>query len=751
MDSIKINDLTFLRSAAARDNRVESAGIFKEKSLPMDGLSFDTLDADLYTGTLHESLRAVQAGAPVLVYRGEKQYARFVLEGLKRTGASSYHVTANSPMSALTSMPHPGGIYTGQTVEQVARDICGSVPVMVKSNLAGVKLYGWLPYATARDNLSQVLFAVGAYLGTDLNGVLRVEPLWDGVASTVIPDRMYSGGSVEYGSAVSAVTVSEHQYVQGNEDKELFNGTTQAGDLITFDEPMHSLSATGFTILESGANWAKLSAGSGVLTGKAYIHTTRQVTETVTAGAAENIKTVKDATLVSLVNSVAVAKRLADYYRHTEVIKNPVVAGGEKPGHVVSVYHPYNKKMVRACISGADTTMSATLKSDLTALVGFKPPQVEGSQYFDTVDILTASGSWTVPEGVTMIRAVLIGAGRGGWSGLPGERSPAGEIETESSTGETTKTRERYMTETLGGEGGAAGSGGDAGKVYSVILSVTPGQVIPLRVGAGGPGGASGTVSAQGDAGGETTFGELSSGFGEILPSGFFDEIGKRTFALPGPAGIKGGSGNGERFTSGTGWEYVPGQSITVDGVEYKPGADQKSTYIESERGSFDGASSYGYKGAFAWGGYGGGAAYGCNGADGYPATGNDDAHEGYVATTNSSATAKGASGGKGADASPPPAQTEIGTGGRGGNGGGGAGSYGFASVENVVLQSGSDAALNVMYPYRSLGGNGSDGGAGGPGGVLVYYQAPAASKRGPLATRDGKWLLDSLGRRSIV
>lgn len=95
-----------------------------------------------------------------------------------------------------------------------------------------------------------------------MEGFLRVEPLWDGVASTVTMDRMYSGGSVPYESPISAVSVTEHQYIQGTEETTLYDGTAQEGQLVTFDEPMHSLKATGFSILSSGANWARLSTGT---------------------------------------------------------------------------------------------------------------------------------------------------------------------------------------------------------------------------------------------------------------------------------------------------------------------------------------------------------------------------------------------------------------------------------------------------------------------------------------------------------
>ena len=48
-----------------------------------------------------------------------------------------------------------------------------------------------------------------------------------------------------------------------------------------------------------------------------------------------NVKTVKDATLISLVNSRAAAERLAGYYKCVQSIRADVVYRGEKPGDVL--------------------------------------------------------------------------------------------------------------------------------------------------------------------------------------------------------------------------------------------------------------------------------------------------------------------------------------------------------------------------------------------------------------------------------
>jgi hypothetical protein len=97
-----------------------------------------------------------------------------------------------------------------------------------------------------------------------------------------------------------------------------------------------------------------------------------------------------------------------------------------------------------------------------------------------TVDIITASGFWVKPPGVTFARVMMIGAGGGGASGQSG-----------------------------GGSSALGGAGGDAGQVANFILVDTeiPG-VATVVIGAGGAGGASVTNSTGNDgaAGGDTKF-----------------------------------------------------------------------------------------------------------------------------------------------------------------------------------------------------------------------------------------------------
>lgn len=691
------------------DETLRSGNEYQITSLIADELQADTIELEVKCSD--KNIVVFTENAPLQYYRENLLRSTYYVQSIKRIGDDKYTISADSAMGLLMKRLHVGGIYTGQTVKEVVNEICGNIPILVKTVFADTKLYGWLPYckppkSSARNNLAQVLYVIGAALTTDNNGVLRVEPLWDGISSSIGETRMYFDGSVETEKPISAVTVTEHQYIAGTDEKELFSGTSQQGDIITFSEPMHSLTATGFTILDSGANYAKISSGSGSLKGKTYIHNTRLVTQTVTENAAENVKSVTDATLVSLVNSSAVAKRLADYYKCRETITNGIVSGQEKPGHVVSVYHPYDKKMVSACIVSLDTTMSGTLKSEMAALVGFLPPQPETTEYYDERVLLTGSGEWeSVIDGE--IRVVVIGGGETGASGSAG--SSAG-ISSQSKSGSSGS-----YSGSSAGQGGEGGEGGSGGKILIASLNVITGQKFQY---------------AAAQPAGNSTFGELSSASGETSVDGYYDLVTQTFFGRKGANGIKGGNGGSPGNNGQAVGDYLGGYGIN------------SKTVSQTKYGTSGTVTANG------WGG--GGAAQGANGATSagevyinlYGEFNSNDPSQSVVTLSgNCSGGGKGANGANGNDGE------NYGDGGDGGHGGGGAGAVGTLSMS--FSPSGKNPKTETGGAW-ALGGSAGAGGAGKPGCIIIYYRKKKELQSGWLKDKNGKLVLDRLGRRII-
>lgn len=708
VNKLVYGDLTFT------DDEIQDGEVYDAVALLSDALEIGTLNVGLYIrdGETGAALTAFRRNDKMLYYYRDKLRGTYYIESVQRTGKYTYEISANNAIALLEQSSHLGGIYTGQTVDELVAEIC-TIPYIIQNKFAGIKLYGWLPIATRRANLAQVLFAIGAHAKTDQNGTLRIESLWDGISGSIPPDRVFWGDKVTYESKVTEVSVLEHQYIKGTEEVTLFEGTAVAGDVIQFGEPAYDLAASGFSVQSSGANYAVLSAGTGTLTGKKYVHMTRDVRVPVSEDDVDNVIEVKEATLVSLTNSAAVAQRLAGYYQYIEALDHEVVYGGERPGDVVAFEHPYGGA-AKGTVQNAAITMGGRLVAEEHISIGYVPPRYETEEILDERVVLTGSGSWTVPDGVTSVRVVCIGGGEGGQAGFNGKSGTGSSIIV--TTKEQTAGGSWSASAGSGGDGGEAGEGGSGGKVYQETLDVTPGQSIAYQCGAAGPGGASN--GAEGSQGGATTFGNLTSEQGSASSIGYVDPVTGEEFAKPGTAGTAGAAGGRGGSTSGYG----------EDGEDVPPntgGAGARYYYY-----SFTDYDSHNER--TAGGGGGGGAAKGANGTD---------AKSSYNTM------------GDGADGASPPAPAApslFGAGGHGGHGGGGGGGCGALSASAEPYETGMPTGI-WMTPARGAGGRGSAGSSGGAGGIILYFGVTKKVISGPIKDSAGKVLLDRLGRRLIV
>lgn len=743
-----VNEIRYKGVSYATDDDIKvPSGILYE----VKALRSDSLEANSLTVTVFSNDKAIMGFAKndkVEYFRDGRRVGVYYLQTVERVGSAAYTLSALSALGRLITMRHVGGIYTGQTVAEVVPQICGPVAVMIESVYASRKLYGYLPYSnpdtrtgngrSARDNLSQVLFAIGASLGTDENGVMRVEKLWDGVSATVTADQINEDScSTVYETPVSAVEITEHQWVKSQDTVTLFEGTAEDGALVTFEDPAHSLTAEGFTITEQGDNYAILSAGTGTLTGKSYNHLTRIVRRTVTEGAEENVVTVSDATLVSLTNSADVAKRMADYYRHRETIRVDVEPGTERAGRVVQIFHPWDKKMVQACVESRETVISGILNSQTSALVGFKPAQPESAEYLDERVVLTGSGEFQIPEGTTTIHYVMISAGQGGHCGEKGE--PSGTAPHFTHKNEQWGDTITGYAMGLGGKGGPGGKGGMGGRIVEGDLDVAQLKSLAYACGKSGKGAEFSPDDLPGTDGTDTVFHGMTTAGASAPDWGFTDPITGEQFGGVGEDGLPGGDGAGRDPSATDYWKdnnallYVSG-TVThdEDGNAFAPGpVDGSDGKINITRiRSSTAPVSLGWYSS----GLGGGPAAGANGKAG-------SSGRGLPGETTVDVT--GGSGADGMTATLTPSKPKrYGRGGRGGYGGGGAGSGGIA----VKNGSGTTTAGTP-----GAGGLGGPGGPGADGCVILYYRKYGQVKSGPLVQRGGGLFFDRLDRLFIV
>nr|DAW42317.1 MAG TPA: hypothetical protein [Caudoviricetes sp.] len=739
-------------------DRLAAGTVYLSKSLLGDELEPNTLSVTVETES--KALLSFEIDDPVTYFYQDNKRGTFYLQSVTQVAWNKYDLYATSAIGLLLKRVHRGGIYSGTSAESLLSSICGPIPFRMQTRFSSSKLYGWLPYvkppaSSARDNFMKVLFALGATVTEDLDGALKIEELWDGVSGDAQKNRMGQGASVIREGKVTSVSLIEHQWVQGGDQTDLFEGTAAQGTEIVFDEPMYNLTASGFSILERGANYAKLSAGSGTLRGTAYVHNTRLIETKILNSSTENVISVEDQTLISLVNSSGAAKRLANYYKCLETIDAPLVYNLENPGELLTTYHPFDKTNVSACIKTEEITMSNKLKSQSTLLVGFTPIRQEGSESYEYHVVLTGSGTWTVPEGTTSVRAVLIGAGGAGFDGSPGGDSTETwedeEIKTTriNLTAPTTSASDSSNVSNRGagtpGNGGAGGAAGTPGKVYEVTFSPSSGSRISYSCGSKG--------TSNGALGGATTFGSYSSNSGSTSSAGYTDIISGITYAKSGDSGADGGKGG-----SGADGESVGG----VSGGKQEPSGSATRSDSDTQRRSnismdIDATAN------FSLGAAGGGGAGGNSGNN--LGTPGGDAEVGSVrlSITTGYINAfvypnRGGTGGDGADGAD---ASVYGCSGSGAGGGGGAGGDSSASsnvsaqyyVYNITIETRTDFAINNNAGGAAVrkGGAGGKGGAGADGCIILYYGVTTPVQDGQLKDKNGLMLLDKYGRRLIV
>lgn len=690
-------------------------------------------------------LRKLPYGTPVWYFRNDALVGKYYSLNVDRVAKVFYQINAVSAVGILGKTQHMGGIYKGETFETVVTEIIGGlVPFRCDPDVAALKIYNWLPIASRRANLHQLLFAYGVSVLRDENGDMLFNYLGAGEPKAVPDGRIYYGGSVDYSTSATGVEVTEHSYspLPNVEAVTLFDNTdTSVGannTFVPFDQaPVFDLEVSGnLQIVDSGANWA-IVTGVGVLTGKPYTHTSRVISLSVpNADQHEaNVVRVTDATLVNLTNSHNVAQRILDYYSSAKTISAAISLEGESAGDQVALSDPFGEASV-GFLERLEINVSSNLKANCTIVTDYVPHHERPN--FTHVEVLTGEGDYIVPEGVHLIRAAIIQAGTGGGRGYNGKKPKSTKVDSWSRTVSNMTTYYAAQWAAEGGDGGEAGVRGEGGKIYVVDIPVTPGQVIHFKAGSPGQGAALDAIAGEpGQEGGESVFGEYSSVTGARTPFGWVDELSGKVYAKPGRQGVKGGKGSGAKTTSTThpiwGLQHetveVPGETIEVDGVTYTPGA----SYIEEEdRADSSGSWNAGY-GSFSYGcfgSFGGGPAYGSNGNDGYHASANGYYRRGNVAGQGYityGAVSNGRVGGKGADARPFPAASAIGEGGAAGNGGGGAGATGTPfAINNVAKQGATHGGTLTINNFVADGGSGSEGSPGGPGGILVYYGDPA-------------------------
>lgn len=150
--------------------------------------------------------------------------------------------------------------------------------------------------------------------------------------------------------------------------------------------------------------------------------------------------------------------------------------------------------------------------------------QAAGGGNYSTSEVITESGTWTTPAGVSELKIILVGGGNGGATGQAGSLNV----------------------------NGAKGADGLGGKVYSEVIHVNAGQSFAVSIGQG---------AAYGSTPTETTFGSYSSADGTVYTPSYTDVQSGEAY---GRTGVADPTGNGDGGKGGAGGKAGSGYTQTT-------------------------------------------------------------------------------------------------------------------------------------------------------------------------------------------
>ena len=610
---------------------------------------------DVDSGTNVSDLIYLDNGTPVWYYQDDTLIGKFYVKSVDRVGRNQYQLNTVSAIGMLDEMEHGGGLFTTTTFGAVlthilAKGIHGSgnavIDYAIDDDVSDLPVSGWLPHDTKRNNLYRLVFANGVNIVKNYDGNPRFTFLYTTAvgAQPIDSELVYNQGSVSYEKPYTNVVVMEHTYTPlTTEDAvTLFDnttGTAASNTEIWFDHApiiVSTITATGLTLVSATENSA-IVTGNGTLTGIPYLHDTRAVNMGDSSASDEKTIKVEDATFVNLINSENLLKRLYAYYCPEDfihTINDGIVYDGQRCGKVYKLSDPYGHEET-AFLIGMNITASAVNKADCEWRTHYEPAGQAGLYQDVEIDVpepdpedptqIITEGDWTVPEGVTQFKVVLIGGGTGGGSGWPGENGEDAYCHTEV---ESTADLSAVWYGAEGGDGGAGGSGGSPGRVKVVVVeNAVPGTVYHWSLGSGGEGGAAtgfipdtfdelknmledtdpdttyttAQINAMiateqslsgwngspntGSAGTATTFTDGTTTWstadndGYTPTGGIYEPITNQYFALAGKKGIKGGKGGARKVENNGSFNWVTdGENVTGDdGTIWRGGSTGRS------------------------------------------------------------------------------------------------------------------------------------------------------------------------------
>lgn len=331
---LKLRDIDYGYGTIFYGDELRSTRILQEIDPISSEISVNTADfvLDSHRGIDY----SFQEKQPLSIYfNGQLKATTFVKQS-KRKSKFLWDVRSEDYIGFLDRIPFVGGIYKNKNAVELIEEIfsVANVPYKIDASFSSEVVTGYIPYSSCREALAQVAFAIQAIVDTSNSDVVRVYKLNETITQKIPLERTMQGQSFTEEERITSVEMTEHSYALSNEAVNVYSAEESGSGtniLVTFREPLHSLTITDGQIIESGTNYAYINAGSNcVLSGLNYEHTTavrKKKNPNILSGTIEKNVSVTDATLISSNNIEKVLDSCYNYLVTRNTTRTKIVEG----------------------------------------------------------------------------------------------------------------------------------------------------------------------------------------------------------------------------------------------------------------------------------------------------------------------------------------------------------------------------------------------------------------------------------------
>lgn len=369
---VKLGKLQIGQITVLKDSEIVQCTTTNEVDISLSELSYDTLDLTI-RDTKNRSW-APQQNQQFFVYQNDELQGCFYIDTTSRSGQYLYDFSAHSAIGQLED-EFLGGIYDDVPLNDLLTSILGELEFARSARFTDVTVTGYLPISSRREALQQICFAYSILPVTYGSNRINFVELPTQYTGIIPASRIMLGATTNANTRIGKVQVYSHKYTPSEETEELIMDEAVNGESVmyTFEEPHHSYEITGGTIVESSANWVKISANGNVsLTAKKYVHSTTTYTKSnkyATSAERNNVVSVDEATLVNSANAQSVADRLFNYYENRWHVEADIVAANEIAGSMWSFENPWGAQ-IAGYISSMSNTYTANKRTATITILG---------------------------------------------------------------------------------------------------------------------------------------------------------------------------------------------------------------------------------------------------------------------------------------------------------------------------------------------------------------------------------------------